>query len=37
MYQTLLVSDREEVLFDLERLEIWGDKSGFEIAGTVGG
>lgn len=36
MYKTLIVDDRDIFLIELERLKVWGEISGFEIAGKAG-
>lgn len=35
MYRTLLVDDREIYIIELKRLGVWGEKSGFELAGKA--
>lgn len=36
MYKILLVDDRDIFLVEMERLKVWGEVSGFEIAGKAG-
>lgn len=36
MYKTLIVDDRDIFLIEMERLKVWGDVSGFVIAGKAG-
>ncbi len=36
MYKTLLVDDRDIFLVEMERLKVWGEATGFEIAGKAG-
>ncbi len=35
MYRTLLVDDRDIYILELKRLDVWGDKSGFQVAGKA--
>ncbi|WP_313559594.1 response regulator transcription factor [Ruminiclostridium cellobioparum] len=35
MYKTLIVDDRDIFLIELERLKVWGEISGFEVAGKA--
>ncbi|MDF2986832.1 MAG: AraC family transcriptional regulator [Eubacterium sp.] len=35
MYKTLIVDDRDIFLIEMERLKVWGEISGFEIAGKA--
>lgn len=35
MYRTLLVDDREIFILELKRLKLWGNPSGFQIAGKA--
>ncbi len=35
MYKALIVDDREIFLLEMERLKVWGEISGFEIAGKA--
>lgn len=35
MYKTLIVDDRDIFLLEMERLKVWGEVSGFEIAGKA--
>lgn len=35
MYRTLLVDDRDIFILELKRLKIWGEASGFQVAGRA--
>lgn len=35
MYRTLLVDDRDICIIELKRLGVWGERSGFEVAGRA--
>ncbi len=35
MYKTLIVDDRDIFIMEMERLKVWGEISGFEIAGKA--
>ncbi len=35
MYRVLMVDDRDIFLIELKRLKVWGDISGFEVAGKA--
>lgn len=35
MFKTLIVDDRDIFLLEMERLKVWGEVSGFEIAGEA--